>query len=197
MMPAVWKMKGLLVRVTCPIFFRKIGAGTQFTGRIRWPIPFRNVTIGRNCRIGHDAYFQTGRHSEIRVGDNTSINSACHIVASQRITIGRNVAIAEGVSIRDQEHGFKPSTGVRGQGFRYEPVEIGDNVWIGKGVYVGMGTSIGSGSIVAANSFVKGRFPPNVLIAGTPATVRRHIGPDGSFHRPTEHDAETAGTSAV
>lgn len=142
-------------------------------------MPLRNIKIGRNCMIGHDVFFQTGRVSSIDIGDAVSLNSGCHLVASEKITIGNNVAVGEYVSIRDQEHKFTPATGVRGQGFRVKAISIADNVWIGRGVYIGPGTSIAEGSIIAANSVVRGTFPPNVLIAGAPATIRRQISPSG------------------
>ena len=175
MIPLIWRVKGFLLRSLSPLFFERIGKGTQFTGRVRLPMPFRKVRIGCDCMIGHDVFFQTGRASHITIGDAVSLNSGDHLVASEAITIGDNVAIGEYVSIRDQEHRFTPGTGVRGQGFSIAPVAIGNNVWIGRGAYIGPGTQIGDGSIVAANSVVRGVFPPNVLIAGAPATVRRRI----------------------
>ncbi|MBO9467525.1 acyltransferase [Tropicibacter sp. R15_0] len=184
MIPAIWKIKGTVLRWSCPLFFKSIGRGTLFTGRVRLPMPFRTIEIGQNCMIGHDVYFQTGRDSTVSLGDEVSINSGGHVIASERISIGNNVAIGEFVSIRDQDHKFRPDRGVRGQGFTVAPVEISDNVWIGRGVYIGPGSKIGSGSIVAANSVVHGQFPPNSLIAGAPATVRRTINPDGSRSAP-------------
>lgn len=175
MIHPLWRLRGAVLRLLCPLFFRSIGRGTQFTGRVRLPLPFRGVRIGARCMIGHDVYFQTGRTSEIVVGDDTSLNTGCHVIASERIDIGRNVAIGEYVSIRDQEHRFAPDTGVRGKGFKVSPVRIENNVWIGRGVYIGPGTHIRSGSVVGANSVVSGDFPPNVLIAGAPATIRRSI----------------------
>jgi acetyltransferase-like isoleucine patch superfamily enzyme len=178
-----WRLKGALLRQLSPLFFQSIGQGTQFTGRVRLPLPFCAIHIGARCMIGHDVYFQTGRTSEILVGDDTSLNTGCHLIASECITIGRNVAIGEYVSIRDQEHRFAPRSGVRGKGFRVSPVTIEDNVWIGRGAYIGPGTHIRSGSIVGANSVVGGDFPPNVLIAGAPATIRRSILPTGETLR--------------
>ncbi|TIN26417.1 acyltransferase [Mesorhizobium sp.] len=161
------------------MFYERIGKGTLFTGRVRLPLPLRKIRIGENCMIGHDVFFQTGRNSSITIGDNSNLNTGCHLVASESITIGDNVAIGEYVSIRDQEHRFSPATGVRGQGFKIDPVSIGSNVWIGRGVYIGPGTTIESGSIVGANSVVRGKFPPNVLIAGAPAKVKKML-VDGS-----------------
>jgi len=170
------KFKGWLIRWTCPLFFKRIGPATSFHGRVRLPLPFRNVIIGRGCLIGDGTFFHTGRSSYIVIGDNCSINSGCHLVANDRITVGSNVAVAEYVSIRDQEHRFHPDTGVRGQGFDVAPVVIGDNVWIGRGAYIGPGVTIGAGSIVGANSVVRpGDYPPAVLIAGIPAVVKKPL----------------------
>jgi acetyltransferase-like isoleucine patch superfamily enzyme len=138
-------------------------------------MPLRQIWIGRDCMIGHDVFFQTGRRSVIKLGDRVSVNSGCHIVASQAITIGNNVAIGEYVSIRDQEHRHTPQTGVRNQGFMVEPVVIEDNCWIGRGVYIGPGTHVGHGSIVAANSVLRGKYPAGSLLAGAPAVVKRTL----------------------
>ncbi len=169
------RLKGMLVRCSCPLFFKRIGPGALFYGRVRLPLPFRNVIVGRNCSIGDATFFHTGSTSHIVIGDGTQLNTGCHVVANERITIGDNVSIAEYVSIRDQEHKFSVERGTREQGYYVAPVDIGSNVWIGRGVYIGPGTTIGSGSIVGANSVVRGKFPPNVLIAGAPAVVKKQL----------------------
>ncbi|RWC35144.1 MAG: acyltransferase [Mesorhizobium sp.] len=169
-------LKGFLIRWTCPLHFKRVGPGTTFHGRVRFPLPFRNIIIGRECMIGDSAFFYTGRRSNIFIGNHCSVNSGCHIVASECITIGDNVAIAEYVSIRDQEHRFSTISGVRGQGFNVASVLIHSNVWIGRGVYIGPGVTIESGTIVAANSVVRrGHYPPNVLLAGAPAVVKKYL----------------------
>jgi len=166
----------MIVRLLCPIFFRNIGPGVKFYGRIRFPFAFRNVDIGANCVIGDSVFFQTGKNSFIRVGGGSSINTGCHLVASESISIGCNVAIAEYVSIRDQEHRFDMENGVAGTGYNVAPIVIESNTWIGRGAYIGPGSVIRSGSIVGANSVVKGQFPPNTLIAGAPAKIKKYLG---------------------
>lgn len=192
MIPAIWRLKGALVRLTGPLFFRSVGRGTLFTGAIRWPMPRRNIVIGARCMIGHHVFFQTGAGSRIEIGEGSSLNTGCHVVASDTIVLGRNVAVGEYVSIRDQDHNFTPATGVEGQGFRVAPIYIEDNVWIGRGVHIGPGSHIRSGTIVAANAVVRGAFPPNVLLAGAPATVRRHIEADGRTVKPAAYRAPAA-----
>jgi len=169
------RLKAFIIRLTCPLFFKRIGKGCTFHGRIRLPRPLRNVTIGDNCMIGESIYFHTSRQSAIELGNNSRINTGCHLVASENITIGNNVAIGEYTTIRDQEHMFSLKTGIEGENDHVEPVIISDNVWIGRGVYIGPGTTIGSGCIIGANSVVKGEFPENVLIAGAPAVVKKQL----------------------
>ena len=52
-----------------------------------------------------------------------------------------------------------------------KPVYIGDNVFIGNGAIILMGSRIEDNTIVAAGSVCTGQYPPNSVIAGTPAKV--------------------------
>lgn len=134
------------------------------------------LRLGRRCRVGDSSYFATARAAEILVGDDVNINLGCVFVACELIRIGSRTSIAEYVSIRDQEHRVAAGMGTRDQGYRVAPILIGENVWIGRGAYIGPGTVLGDGCVVAANSVVKGQFPPNVLVAGAPAVIKRSIG---------------------
>lgn len=137
-----------------------------------------NIHIGRNVTLGRGLFIAAKYPAEIQIGKNSGINSYCHLVAGERIRIGCSVAIAELVSIRDQEHRFSVDTGVRNQGYTTAPILIEDNCWIGRGAYIGPGTIIRKGSIVAANAVVRGEFPPYSLIAGVPATVKKSLQPN-------------------
>lgn len=175
MINAIARLEGILLRTTCPLFFKKLGRGVMFRGRVRLPLPLRNISIGDSCDIGDAVYFHTGRAAQITIGDSCLFNTGCHLVANESITIGDNVSVGEYVSIRDQDHLFNVETGVVGQGYKVAPVVIGDNVWIGRGAYIGPGTRIERGTIIGANSVVRGIFPGNVLIAGAPAIVKKKL----------------------
>lgn len=169
------KWRCLLFNSTIFAFHKAVPWSTTFYGRILILHRPVRLGLGRKCRIGDSVYFATSRTSEIVIGDNVTINLGCVFVAMDAITIGENTAIAEYVSVRDQEHRHSEESGVRGQGYNVGPVHIGKNVWIGRGVYIGPGTSIGDNSIVAANSVVRGEFPPGVLLAGAPAIVKKYL----------------------
>ncbi|MCF6321852.1 MAG: hypothetical protein L3J32_08815 [Rhizobiaceae bacterium] len=170
------RIKAFFLRLTCPLFFKRIGKGCKFQGRVRLPRLLRNVTIGDQCMIGESVLFHTSRQSNITLGNNSRINTGCHLVASERISIGDNVAIGEYSTLRDQEHRFNQDIGIDWENETVEPITIHDNVWIGRGVYIGPGTTIGSGCIIGANSVVNGKFPENALIAGAPAVIKKRLG---------------------
>lgn len=169
----LWRLTFANLTIFC--FWRPLPLSTIIYGRLRilhWPCRF---SIGPRGRLGDGLYLATSRTSTITAGADVTINLGCVMVAMDSITIGNRVAIAEYVTIRDQEHRFAKGMGVRDQGYTVAPVEIGDNVWIGRGVYIGPGSRIGANSIVGANSLVRGMFPEGVLIAGTPAVVKKRL----------------------
>lgn len=159
------------------VYFKKLGRGSRFFGKPRIISRFSSLSVGKFAAIGDRVFIYAARGAHIDIGDRLTLNDGCYLVSVESIRIGNNVAIAEMVSIRDQEHKFDPEHGIYDQGYFVAPVVIGDNVWIGRGSYIGPGTTIGRGSIVGANSVVKGSFPPGVLIAGAPAKVKRVLKP--------------------
>lgn len=168
-------VRWLYYSATLFIWHRPAPPSTVIYGRIRSQhLPIR-LTLGKRCRLGDNLFVGTSHTGNIHVGDDVNINIDCTIVAMERIEIGSNTSIAEQVSIRDQDHVLEPELGVRGGKYRIAPVSIGKNVWIGRGVYIGRGTVIGDNSIIGANSVVHGEFPPNSLIAGAPAKVKREL----------------------
>jgi acetyltransferase-like isoleucine patch superfamily enzyme len=161
---------------------------TRFYGAIQFShLPCR-VELGRNCSLGEGLLLAPGNNATITIGDETTLNRGTALVASERITIGRRVAVGEMVSIRDQEHIFVIGQGVRDQGFKVAPVEIGDFTWIGRGAFIGPGTRIGKNCVVGANSVVHGIFPDGVLIAGAPAVIKKHFAPAQNAVSPTVPD---------
>lgn len=161
-------------------WYRIAPASTKIYGRLGFShLPVR-IRMGVSCSLGEDLYLSTARKAEIILGDSVTFNRGCIVVASERIEIGDRVAVGEYVSIRDQAHRFVPGHGVRDQGFTVKPIQIGENTWIGRGVFIGPGTRIGSNCIVGANSVVHGEFPSGVLIAGSPARVKKVIAPNAA-----------------
>lgn len=117
-------------------------------------------------------------------------------VEGTSLTVGDDVMIASNVEIHtDDAHPiFDVESGRRINWSKN--VDIGNHVWIASRAIIRPGTSIGDGSVVGLNSIVKGRFPNNCIIAGTPARVvrrnvaweRPHLSNSKPFYKP---DAST------
>lgn len=115
---------------------------------------------------GFSLYINPGSHLELGSGyANNGLNLSCF----ERISIGRDVAIAEHVTIRDSDDhvlsgASRPTTA---------PVTIGNHVWIGMNAIILKGVTIGDGAVIAAGSVVTRDIPPATLAAGVPARVVR------------------------
>lgn len=125
---------------------------------------------------------------QITIGDNVLISPGTRISAAEQILIGDSVMMANGVYITDSDwHGIydrtKPSEAVT-------PVIIGDNVWLGDRCTVLKGVTIGENSIVAACAVVTQDVPANVVVAGNPAKVVKHLEADRGFKTRADYFAE-------
>jgi acetyltransferase-like isoleucine patch superfamily enzyme len=170
----------LLVRLRTSV---EVGKGTS----VRWlRLGARGgrVRIGAqsivHCRIAFDG------PGVVTIGSRCFIG-ASHLVCHTAITIGDDTIISWGVTIADHDsHAVEwrgrrndVSEWMRGQkdwdSVNIAPVELGSRVWIGFGVTILKGVTVGDGAVIAARSVVTRDVPPNVLVAGTPARIVRHI----------------------
>lgn len=158
--------------------------------RIRFPIithGLENVEIGDNFKCGERLKLRTfnGWKDQsfnpcIRIGNNVSIESDCHIGAINKIIIGDNVLIASFVYISDHSHGEitraeLDSPPLERSLYSKGPVIIGNNVWIGEKVCILPNVKIGDGAIIGANSVVTKDIPPYSVAAGSPAKVIKQL----------------------
>lgn len=117
--------------------------------------------------------FYTTHGIDIRVGRNVFINQNCTIYDLGGVDIGDDVMIGPNVSIITSGHPLEPSR--RRSGVTAAPIVIGRNVWIAAGATIIGGVTVGENSVVAAGAVVTRDVPPNVLVAGVPATVIRAL----------------------
>ena len=126
------------------------------------------------------AYGQDKFDSELKIGDGTYIGHRCHIIACDKMAIGKDVTIADNVYITDNLHGFKDiSCGVMPQPLEVPgPVVIEDEAWIGERVCIMPNVTIGKHSVVGANSVVTKDIPPYSIAVGCPAHVIKQYNHD-------------------
>lgn len=175
-----FKTKKLLSR------FKKYGINS----RIYFPIithGLEHIEIGDNFKCGERLKLRTfsswneqSFNPIIRIGNNVSIESDCHIGAVNKIIIGDNVLIASFVFISDHSHGIIDCKELSVPPlnrplFSKGPIIIGNNVWIGEKVSIMPNVHIGDGAIIGANSVVTKDVPSYSVVVGSPAKVIKQL----------------------
>lgn len=124
-----------------------------------------------NLKIKHFIFYAG---SKVEIRENAELilgsgymNYGASIECYQRIVIGDNACIAEGVVIRDSDNHVISREGY----IMTEEVIIGDHVWIGTKAIILKGVHIGDGAIIAAGAVVTKDVPAYTLVAGVPAKI--------------------------
>ncbi len=119
-----------------------------------------DMSIHDGCRIS------VGKDATLVMGSGY-ISMNCEIRCKEFIQIGERVAIAPDVVIRDNDAHQIVGSAVS------EPIKIGNHVWIGARAMILKGVTIGDNAVIAAGSVVTHDVPPNCLVAGVPAIIKK------------------------
>lgn len=127
-----------------------------------------NYFIGNPMVIGDYKNIIMHSHSEIERG--------CMLIANDTIEVGDNSTLAYGVTILTSADPNGPYNKLSDlYPPTKAPVIIKDNCWIGARSIILPGITIGECSVVAAGSVVTKDVPPNSLVAGVPAVIKRKL----------------------
>lgn len=111
------------------------------------------ISYGCTLEILHDGILDTNYFT---------MNSNSTIVASNRITIERDVMISRNVLIYDSDfHSILDCDGIVKN--PSEPVTIKEHVWVGANVIILKGVTIGSNTVIGADSSVFANVEDNVI----------------------------------
>ncbi|MBD2232357.1 acyltransferase [Phormidium tenue] len=159
--------------------FKSVGEGS----RVEWPSKISGgqyITLGKNVYIawngwlfGNDHYGDQHFTPEILIDDGAYIGNACHIVACNRVTVGKGVLIADRCYLSDNLHDYRDVDCSIRENQLLVPgeVKIGDNSWIGENVCIYGAVTVGKHCVVGANSVLTKSIPDYSVAVGVPARV--------------------------
>lgn len=145
-------LKALIARYWMLYAYWKLGQRAHAFGPFRVGNR-RNITLGRDCAINPGVYL--AGHHDIRVGKNVVFSIDCKVIDT-------GLDVANFLAAEFPPHVSKP-------------IVIEDDVWIGASAIILQGVTIGRKSIVAAGAIVTRNVPPQVVVAGNPARIIRHL----------------------
>ena len=162
-------LRGVLLRVVARFFFAnlRVGRGVRVWGKVTI-VCDGSVIIHPGASLGQGVYIQAIKGASVQVGEGSSLNTACHVVAMKSISIGSGTMIGEFTSIRDADHVV--DRGGKGK-YLIAPVSIGAGAWIGRGCFIGRNASIPDYCTIGANSIVRAQLAESGTYVGCP--VRR------------------------
>jgi acetyltransferase-like isoleucine patch superfamily enzyme len=147
----------------------KLGAGVRLARFIN----LYGCTIGDNTKIG--TFVEVQKNATI--GRNCKISS--HTFICEGVVIEDNVFIGHGVVfINDSYPRATTATGdlQTEKDWKVEHTLVKQGASIGSGATILANVTIGENAMVGAGSVVTRDVPPNAIVAGNPARVRRLVG---------------------
>ena len=102
------------------------------------------------------------------IGPGFHISHGFGIVIHSSVKMGKNIDIAQGVTIGLQARGKKKGIPV-----------IGNNVFIGPNATILGGITIGDNVAIGANSVILNDIPDNAVVAGVPGEIISYNGSEG------------------
>ena len=134
-------------------------------------------SVGQGAWVEPSFYCDYGFN--IHMGKGFYANHGCVFLDCAPITIGDDCMLGPRVTLTTATH---PLQARRRCGLDGEPalesaapITIGDQVWIGAGAVVNPGVTIGDRAVIASGAVVTRDVPPDALVAGVPAAVKKHI----------------------
>lgn len=157
------------------IFFGHNSSG-KYLERVSTPsvIPILRLygaSIGKHCDIQSGITFHNCYdYSNLTVGDNCHIGKNCFFDLREKIVIGNNVVISMQCTLITHMDMTKSDLSTYYPAEK-SPIHLHDNSYLGMGAVVLMGVSVGSNAFLAARSVAAEDVMPHTMVGGCPAKL--------------------------
>nr|WP_300840660.1 acyltransferase [uncultured Acetatifactor sp.] len=138
----------------------------------------RRISIGNYVSIMNGARIEAihmwrGRtlNGRLSIGDGTSFQQCCHIIAANSIKIGSECVFSAFVYIADCAHSYDPFDNIMDSPLDIKSVSIGNHCFVGIGSCIMPGVNLGDNVVIGANSVVTQDIPENCMAVGSPAQI--------------------------
>lgn len=154
------KAKNIVWRIVNSLIF-------PITFRMNWVrvflIKIFGAKIGKNSRISSDC--RIDHPGNLIIGVNSSVGNNVYLQCLDKIFIGDNVCISEGVSILTGTHDINSDK----FDLKTKPIYIRDKVWVAFNAIILPGVDLGVGCVVGAGSVVVKSVEDFAVVSGNPA----------------------------
>lgn len=141
-------LRPLEIKYLCA--FRKAQASSSFFSR--------KLSILKLLRLSRKSQIQIPVNTQI--GEGFYIGHSGRIIINSKAVLGKNINIATGVTIGQENRGKRKGVPT-----------IGDNCWIGTNAVIVGNITIGNDVLIAPLSFVNFDVPSHSIVIGNPAKI--------------------------
>lgn len=164
----LWAIRAIFYKLS----FFHVGK-LSYIGKPLYITGAKKISVGDKVRIYPGIRMEALDGGEIYIGNNIAVEQNVHIISGERIlNIGDDTTISANVFISNVDHEYKDiDKSVMEQPLQFKETQIGKGCFIGYGAVILPGTRLGNHCIVGANAVVRGNYPDNCVIAGSPARI--------------------------
>ena len=147
-------------------------SGTRFFEVKRVLLNAAGVSLGKGSKVVGP--IEIGSVARLEIGENCWIGKNVRIDGNGLVRLGSQVDVAPQVTFSTGGHAIGGNDRRAGKGKDATQI-IGDGCWIGTHSVIVGDVIIDDGCVVAAGAVVIDSFPPNVLVAGVPASIKKRL----------------------
>ncbi len=171
------KIQNRLLNVIDNLSWGRYGKGSKVIRPMRL-LGKKRIFLGDNVIILNQARMETlrgwGENSldgKLIIGNGTSFEQCCHLIAADKVEIGKACVFSAFVYVSDCSHGYTPDEDIMKSELDIKPVKIGNHCFVGIGSCIMPGVTIGNNVVIGANSVVTSDVADYCMVAGAPAKV--------------------------
>lgn len=143
--------------------YRKLNSNLNFLFKIYYKLRLHRISSKTQIQIP----------SEVKIGEGFYIGHCGRIIINPKVVLGKNINIATGVTIGQENRGKRKGC-----------PKIGNDVWIGTNSVIVGNITVGNDVLIAPLTYVNFNVPDHSIVIGNPAKIiHRENATEGYINR--------------